>query len=247
MVTLQGEIVGLEIDLDTARHYVERIHEHLTRADYHVNQARKLILDLRERGGWRVLGYKSWRECVMTEFEKSSSTIYRQLDAALVEMELSPMGELGQINERVLRPLTKRNFNAEAKQAIWAIAQEIVGSGGKITSGVTESIVEGLEDMLRSGATQDADGNQLAITERMHADLVARVREKKLEHKQHIQHMDKQRDYILGGVAVEKITRGQLADGKVAAIIPLEDLTRDKLIAALKTGKPIYISLWTEI
>jgi len=246
MVTLQGNIVGLELDADTARHYVERIHEHLVRADYHVNQARKLILDFKERAGWKVLGYKSWRECVTTEFDKSSSTVYRQLDAALVELELSPNGGIGEINERVLRPLTKRNFNAEARQAIWAISQEIVGEGGKITSGVTEAVVEGLTDMLRSGTTQSADGEQHVITELMHADLVARVREKKIAQKQHIQRMDKQRDYILGGNAVKKITRGQLSIGVIAALINIDNLQRDKLIEALRLNKPIYASLWTE-
>lgn len=247
MVTLQGAIVGLELDADTARHYIERIHEHLIRADYHVNQARKLILDLKEKDGWKVLGYSSWRDCINQEFEQHASTVYRQLNAALVELELSPNGRLGEVNERVLRPLTKRNFNAEARQAIWAISQEIVGEGGKITSGITEAVVEGLTDMLRSGTTQSADGEQHAITEFMHADLVARVREKKIAHKEHIRRMDKQRDYILGGVEVEKITRGQLDAGKVAAILPIEEgIVREKLLEALRLGKPIYVSLWTE-
>lgn len=246
MVAAQN-IIGLEMDGTTARVMVQRIHEHLDSADRHMSSARELIWSLKEYKGWKALGYKSWRQCVIAEFEQSATNIYRQLDAAVVELELSPNGgQIGQINERVLRPLTKRNFNAEAKQAIWAISQEIVGAGGKVTSGITEAIVEGLEDMLRSGTTQDAEGHQLAITERMHADLVARVHEKKLAHKQNIQRMNKPRDYILGGVAVEKFTRGMFVEGKVAAIIPLENLTREKLLAALKTGKPIFVSLWTE-
>lgn len=246
MVTLQGAIVGLDMDTDTARHFVERIHEHLTRGDYHINQARKLILDFKERGGWKVLGYKSWRQCVMEEFEQSSATVYRQLDAALVELELSPNGGIGEINERVLRPLTKRAYSAESRQLIWDISQDIVGAGGKITSGVVESVVEGIKDWLTSGTVQSPDGEQTPITEHLRADLTARVRQVRLAHVDHIKHMGKQRDYILGGVAVDKITRGQLADGKIAAIIPLEEITREKLVEALRLNKPIYVSLWTE-
>jgi hypothetical protein len=246
VTTLQGAIVGLEMDADTARHHIERIQEHLTRADYHVNQARKLILDLKERAGWKVLGYKSWRECVTEEFQKSSSTVYRQLDAALVELELSPNGGIGEINERVLRPLTKRQYSAESRQLIWDISRDIVGPDGKITSGVIESVVEGIGDWLKSGTAQDGNGTQHPITELLRADLTARVREVRLAHKDHIQRMGKQRDYILGGVQVEKITRGQLDAGMVAALLPVEGITKDKLIEALRLGKPIFAALWTE-
>lgn len=245
MVTLQGAIVGLDMDADTARHFVERIQEHLIRADHHANQARKLILDFKEREGWKVLGYKSWRQCVMEEFEKSSATVYRQLDAALVELELSPMGELGQINERVLRPLTKREYSAESRQLIWDISQDIVGAGGKITSGVVESVVEGIADWLKSGTVQSPDGEQTPITEHLRADLTARVREVRLAHADHIKHMGKQRNYILGGVTVEKVTRG-FGESRVAAIITPDGLQRDKLVEAMRLGKPIYIALWTE-
>lgn len=245
MVTLQGAIVGLDMDADTARHFVERIQEHLIRADHHANQARKLILDFKERQGWKVLGYKSWRQCVMEEFEKSSATVYRQLDAALVELELSPNGGIGQINERVLRPLTKRAYSAESRQLIWDISQDIVGAGGKITSGVVESVVEGIADWLKSGTVQSPDGEQTAITEHLRADLTARVREVRLAHKDHIQRMGKQRDYILGGVTVEKVTR-RFGESRVAAIITPDGLQRDKLAEAMRLGKPIYIALWTE-
>lgn len=246
MVALMGTVTNLGMDLDTARHYIERIQEHLTRADYHVNQARKLILDLKERDGWKVLGYGSWRECVTAEFNKSSSTVYRQLSAALVELELSPSGGIGEINERVLRPLTKREYSAEARQAIWAVSQDIVGEGGRVTSGVVEAVIDGLKDMLQSGATQDADGNQHPITEQMQADLVARVRQVKLAHKDHIKRMGKERNYILGGYE-SRVLLGQLDAGVVGLQISVgNDIELEKLLEARRLGKTIYCSLWTE-
>jgi hypothetical protein len=241
-----SSIIGLEMDADTARHHIERIQEHLTRGNYHLNQARKLILDLKANEGWKVLGYSSWRQCVQAEFETSSASIYRQLNAALVELDLSPIGGIGKYNERVLRPLTKRSFNAEARQTIMQLSEQIVGVGGQVTSGVVEAVITGLEEMLSSGTTQDADGNQQPITEQMSADLIARVRETKIAHKEHMRRMDKQRNYILGGVETEKITRGQLDRGLIAAIMPVDDLQRAKLLEALRSGKPIYGSLWTE-
>jgi hypothetical protein len=68
----------------------------------HLNGARDLLLDLYEREGWRALGYDSWRECVVAEFDHSQAHLYRQLQAARVERELSPMGEKP-IPERRLR------------------------------------------------------------------------------------------------------------------------------------------------
>lgn len=251
VAALQGTVEGLALDLDTARHMVERIQEHLTRADYHANQARKLILDLREQEGWRVLGYPSWRECVMNEFERRSSTVYRQLNAALVELELSPAGgNVGEINERVLRPLTKRGLDEDARHFVWQVCEKIVGPGGKITSGVTEQVVDGLIDMLRSETVQMPGGEQYRLSEAMEADLIARVRETKIAHKEHIRQMDAKRDYILGGVKIDKITRGQMEDGRVAILVSLDDIQRAKIMEAAKrkfyTDKPIFIALWVE-
>lgn len=248
MVALLGTITNLNMDMDTARHHVERIQEHLVRSDYHVNQARKLILDLKEREGWKVLGYASWHKCVTAEFSKSSSTVYRQLSAALVELELSPSGGIGQINERVLRPLTQRNFDTEARQAIWACANEIVGEGGKITSGVIEAVVDGFKDMLQSGTVQDADGNQHPISEVMHADLVARVRQVKLAHVDHIKRMGTDREYILGGRGVRSAARSTV-NGLSCVLLQAElcdAMEIEKLSLAMKSGKTIYCSLWTE-
>lgn len=242
-------IIGLAMDSASAREKVNSIKWHIEQADYHLNSVRGQLWELRERGGWKALGYKSWRQCVLSEFEGSAANIYRQLDAALVELDLSPNGrQIGALNERVLRPLAKRKFNAEARQAIWAISNEIVGAGGKVTSGVVESVVEGLEEMLRSGTTQDGEGAQHPITERMHADLVARVREKKIAHKEHIRRMNTPRNYIVGGREIQNITRVSSGErGKVMFYVELENRAEiEKLSEAVRKGQPIYCSLWTE-
>jgi len=102
--------------------------------------------------------------------------------------------------------------------------------------------------MLVSGTTQDGDGNQHPISERMQADLLARVRETKLAHKQHIQRMDSKRDYILGGREIQtmsRITHGKR--GKMIFYIEFEnEIEIQKLGEAGRLDKKIYCSLWTE-
>jgi hypothetical protein len=88
-----------------ARQAVQRVKEGL-RA---VGVMRAALLDLEERKGWQALGYASWRECVVAEFGQSQATLYRQLEAARTEREIShgektPVFETA-IPESVLRPL----------------------------------------------------------------------------------------------------------------------------------------------
>ena len=73
-----------------------------------ISQVRGLLLALYEGEGWRALGYQSWRECVVSEFEQSKSFCYRALAAARVERNFSQIGNIdaSQIPEGHLLPLT---------------------------------------------------------------------------------------------------------------------------------------------
>jgi hypothetical protein len=74
----------------------------------HAQKIRELLLDLNERKGWEVLGYKSMRQCMVAEFGKSQSQLYRELKAGIVQKIISPMGEISeQIPERQVRELSK--------------------------------------------------------------------------------------------------------------------------------------------
>lgn len=54
-----------------------------------VEQTRTLVLDFKEREGWRALGYQSWRECAAKEIGQSFATVYRELKAAEVDRNIS--------------------------------------------------------------------------------------------------------------------------------------------------------------
>jgi hypothetical protein len=242
-----GTIINLDMDAETAAQHVRRIQEHLEQAENHVSAARALLWELRERGGYKALGYKSWRACVLEEFERCGSMLYKELAVAQVEMDLN-LSPIGTIPERVLRPLANKGYSAETRQVLWNVCQDLVGAGGRVTTGVVEAVVEGLQEMLTSEATQDAEGQQTPITTRMQADLLARVREKKIAHKEHIRRMDNERTYILGGLPIMKATCGAVGSPGVAEIkFSLENnLQLETLIAAVRSGQPIYVSLWTE-
>lgn len=74
---------------------------------HHFETGRVILLDFYEREGWRALGYKSWREFAVEKSNQSQSYLYRQIEAAQVEREISPNGELGVIPERQLRELAR--------------------------------------------------------------------------------------------------------------------------------------------
>jgi hypothetical protein len=106
-----------------ARGLVERIRSHIT-------DARRDVLELYEREGWRVLGYDSWRDCVVTEFEQSQRHLYRLLDAAKVERNLSQVFDnqqndcpIGQMPEGVLRPLSK--LKPDQQREAWKAATAV--------------------------------------------------------------------------------------------------------------------------
>lgn len=242
-------MLGLGLDASAAREIVVRIQHHLDSADHHLESARQLLLDLKDGDGWKALGYKTWSACVKGEFGQHRSTIHRQLQAALVELDLSPNGQqLGTIPERALRELAKRDYDAEARKGIWAIANEAVGEGGKVTSGVVNVVIETIKEILVSEATDGADGVMHPLTERVHAQIVAAVREKKIAHKEHIRRMDKPRDYILGGKEAHWKEHENSTTGEdwAAVWVQLDALQLEKFNAAIRTNKPIYVSLWTE-
>lgn len=96
------------------------------------------LLDLYERDGWRVLGYTSWRECAQIEFGFKQSHVYRLLEAAEIERNISPMGEIDFVPERQLRPLAA--LPPETQRTVWQQAVE-TAPNGKITAAHVQSTV----------------------------------------------------------------------------------------------------------
>lgn len=51
-----------------------------------------LLLDLKEREGWKALNYNSWTECLNKEFDESRRHLYRLMNAEEVRRDLGPIG-----------------------------------------------------------------------------------------------------------------------------------------------------------
>ena len=98
--SIDGVVVGSLMTAEEARQCIKEIKGHL-------NSVRKLLLELEERRGWEVLGYKSLRHCMLSEFKRSQAHLYRELTAGKIEKKISPMGEIGIIPERQLREVGK--------------------------------------------------------------------------------------------------------------------------------------------
>lgn len=70
-------------------------------------------------GGYKKLGFKSFKACIEKKFVKASkSKLYRQAAAARIEVILFGPGQIGYVSESVLRPLNKfKKDKANIKRA----------------------------------------------------------------------------------------------------------------------------------
>ncbi|MBE7553779.1 MAG: hypothetical protein HS126_22160 [Anaerolineales bacterium] len=105
------------------------------------------LLELHEREGWKALGYASWRECVMQEFDFQSSHVYRLLDFAKIQRVLSPIGENGYplpAAESVARPLAALPDPDQQREA-WQTAVD-TAPGGKVTAKHVENVVSSMRN-----------------------------------------------------------------------------------------------------
>lgn len=74
---------------------VEEARDCLDQIGSHLRSIRALLLELDERQGWKALGYKSMRQCLLTEFKQKKShlrQLYRELEAGRIEKKLCPIG-----------------------------------------------------------------------------------------------------------------------------------------------------------
>lgn len=84
------------------------------------NATRSLLLEMRDREGWKALGYKSFIDYGMECFGYSSATCYRLAKAA--EMQADFDYPIGEIPETHLRPLA--SVSPELRQQIFSLARD---------------------------------------------------------------------------------------------------------------------------
>jgi hypothetical protein len=101
---------------------------------------RQRLLDLYERRGWEALGYSSWRECAQAEFGHHQSYAYRLLEAAEIQRNISPIGEIEKpIRESQLRPLAP--LPPDLQREVWREAVD-TAPNDKITAAHVQAVVD---------------------------------------------------------------------------------------------------------
>jgi hypothetical protein len=98
---------------------------------HNLSDTRQSLLRLYEGEGWRVLGYQSWRACVVQEFGESERKLYRLLEAAAVESSLGFDNLTKPLPESHLRELSK--IDESERREVYETARESA-PGGKVTA-----------------------------------------------------------------------------------------------------------------
>ncbi|MEI7538523.1 MAG: DNA N-6-adenine-methyltransferase [Comamonadaceae bacterium] len=139
------------------------------------NRLRALLVDFYERRGWAALGYVSWRSWASARLGQHEATAYRELTAGMVEREISPMGEIGQIPERQLRPLAPLRDDPDALRETWDRANEIADDEGnpRTARHVAQAVAE-------RRAPEPVDDEPLTPYEQQIADDVQRSQQRSI-------------------------------------------------------------------
>lgn len=104
------------------------------------NTLRLLLSDGYERSAWIALGYSTWSDCLRSLADEYGFTERRlwQLHAANQTENLLNPGSVGELPERVLRPLT--GLEPDKQIEAWQEAQ-VTAPNGKVTAVHVESVV----------------------------------------------------------------------------------------------------------
>ena len=113
--------------------------ERIEKIKGHIGHIRTLVLELFERRGWEVLGYGSWRECVLAEFPQSQSRLYELLTEAQVDRNISDVSENQPVTARVAKEL--KHLSPEQQREVVQKAKE-TAPDGKINTQHVQKVIE---------------------------------------------------------------------------------------------------------
>jgi hypothetical protein len=106
--------------------------ERVKQINNQIGEIGKLLLDMKEREGWKALGYSNWYECAAAEFKISQSRIYQLLDASKTQQEISTICGMAPTRESQLREFSDIE-TPEEKAAVYKAAIE-TAPNGKLTA-----------------------------------------------------------------------------------------------------------------
>lgn len=233
-------VMGQQPDMTRAEalNVVNKIKMEVGEINRRIARLRLLLHDLNTRKGWKALGYKSAKECYPKVFGKSMATINRWLASNLTELEVN--GSIGEIEERILRPLTRAGYTADTRKLLFEIAQHV--TGGQATSGVMQQVVDTIGEAIITQVFQDGEGQQHPLWQRLDADMVGRIYEMKMRQREFITRNHQERVYL---VSSTQANTAAIA-GNVLSVSLDNQIEVGNAIALLKqhAGKRMYVNLW---
>ncbi len=165
-----SELVQLEMTLDEARETDRLIKRH-------INTTRYLLLDMRDRKGWKALGYESFKEYGEKELGYEERHIYRLVDAAEIGLQIGTDQLDSQPAESQLRPL--KAVPEEERKAIWDEAtRKAEAEHAKLTA-------QRVEDAVKEWKQRSSDWHSQYIGERdklRQAEMNLIAMEKRIDH-----------------------------------------------------------------
>lgn len=128
-----SDFIQTEMTLDEARETDQMIKRH-------INTTRYLLLDMRDRKGWKALGYESFVEYGEKELSLGAARIYQLADAAEISLQIgfSTLVE-NQPKETHLRPL--KSVPEDERKAIW---DEATRNASENKTKITAKAIKGL-------------------------------------------------------------------------------------------------------
>ena len=98
---------------------LEPVCSDLSRPKRHINTTRYLLLDMRDRKGWKALGYESFKEYGEKELGYQENYIHKLVSAAEISLQIgiNQDGTIVQPPESQLRPL--KSVPEELRKQIW--------------------------------------------------------------------------------------------------------------------------------
>lgn len=150
--TATGEITVIEpMTREEAQQHVDAIHVAASNIGRH-------LLEIKQREGWRALGYETWTAFLIKEFSYSRKHLYELMNAATVE------GLLPEGNTKAAYALTR--FDANLQPAIAEIAKSAAEVRGRdVTAGLVTAVGNVLAESVATGGYVDTgSGTMTAMT-----------------------------------------------------------------------------------
>lgn len=217
--------------------------QHFGEGQRYYDAARQLLWQLKEYRGWEAMGFSSWGACTAKMFPNTSKTVlYNRLAAAAVENAINPHMPMGEIKERVLRPLVK--YSEETQRMLWELAVSVVGSPNSVTSGTIKAVIETLSGILQTGYIENEQGEQYSLFQQVSESILAQTVESMKRQQEYINSGHKKGLKVLTAMPVGHI---RLINDKSMQIDVEDQFTAEQLKNIDEFGTHLRVSIWVDL